>query len=127
MCSGSRPRHVCATPMLIPILRDHYGRVLEAGELKIVRRGAEFEVRYEQNAYCDWPSLGPILGRAARLEGSDALAFLADAFSELAANGSRPPACDDAIVTRRCCANNCGACSKTIPSWPRPSIRSSPI
>ena len=84
--------------VLIPILRDHYGRVLEAGELQIVRRGAEFEVRYEQNAYPISPSsLGPILGRAARQSGSDALAFLADAFSEL----PRPTATDRASVRRR--------------------------
>ncbi len=84
--------------VLIPILRDHYGRVLEAGELKIVRRGPEFQVRYEENAYPISPSsLGPLLGRAARQCGSDALAFLADAFSEL----PRPTATDRASVRRR--------------------------
>jgi (1->4)-alpha-D-glucan 1-alpha-D-glucosylmutase len=84
--------------VLIPILKDHYGRVLEAGELQIIRRGAEFQVRYAENAYPVSPSsLGPILGRAARQCGSDALAFLADAFSGL----PRPTATDRASVRRR--------------------------
>ena len=84
--------------VLIPILRDQYGRVLEAGELQIVRQGAEFHVRYEDNTYPISPSsLGPVLGRAARQANSDALAFLADAFSEL----PRPTATDRASVRRR--------------------------
>ena len=84
--------------VLIPILRDHYGRILEAGELQIVRRGTEFQVRYDENSYPISPSsLGPVLGRAARQCGSDALAFLADAFSEL----PRPTATDRASVRRR--------------------------
>ena len=84
--------------VLIPILRDHYGRVLEAGGLKIVRRGAEFAVRYEESGFPISPSsLGPILGPAARQCGSDALAFLADAFSGL----PRPTATDRASVRRR--------------------------
>jgi (1->4)-alpha-D-glucan 1-alpha-D-glucosylmutase len=84
--------------VLIPILRDHYGRVLEAGDLQIVRRGVEFQVHYDENVYPISPSsLGPLLGRAARQCGSDALAFLADAFSEL----PRPTATDRASVRRR--------------------------
>jgi (1->4)-alpha-D-glucan 1-alpha-D-glucosylmutase len=84
--------------VLVPILRDHYGRVLEAGEIQIVRQGAEFQVRYADNTYPVSPSsLGPLLGRAARQAGSDALAFLADAFSEL----PRPTATDRASVRRR--------------------------
>jgi (1->4)-alpha-D-glucan 1-alpha-D-glucosylmutase len=84
--------------VLIPILSDHYGRVLEAGELAIVRRGAEFQIRYGENMYPVSPSsLGPVLGRAARQSGSDALAFLADAFSGL----PRPTATDRASVRRR--------------------------
>jgi len=84
--------------VLIPILSEHYGRVLEAGELQIVRRGAEFHVRYGENTYPVSPSsLGPLLGRAARQAGSDALAFLADAFSSL----PRPTATDRASVRRR--------------------------
>jgi (1->4)-alpha-D-glucan 1-alpha-D-glucosylmutase len=84
--------------VLIPILRDHYGRVLEAGELKVVRRGANFLIQYDEHCYPVSPSsLGPLLGRAARQSGSDALAFLADAFSGL----PRPTATDRASVRRR--------------------------
>jgi (1->4)-alpha-D-glucan 1-alpha-D-glucosylmutase len=84
--------------VLIPILSDHYGRVLEAGGLEVVRHGAEFQVRYGDNTYPISPSsLGPVLGRAARHAGSDALAFLADAFNEL----PRPTATDRASVRRR--------------------------
>ena len=84
--------------VLIPILRDHYGRVLEAGEIQVVRQGSELQVRYADNTYPISPSsLGPVLGRAARQAGSDALAFLADAFSEL----PRPTATDRASVRRR--------------------------
>jgi (1->4)-alpha-D-glucan 1-alpha-D-glucosylmutase len=84
--------------VLIPILSDHYGRVLEAGDIQIVRQGAELQVRYAGNIYPISPSsLGPVLGRAARQAGSDALAFLADAFNEL----PRPTATDRASVRRR--------------------------
>jgi (1->4)-alpha-D-glucan 1-alpha-D-glucosylmutase len=84
--------------VLIPILSDHYGRVLEAGGLHVIRRGAEFQIRYEENTYPVSPnSLGPLLGRAARQSGSDALAFLADAFSGL----PRPTATDRSSLRRR--------------------------
>ena len=84
--------------VLIPILADHYGRILEAGELQIVRRGSDFQIRYGENTYPVSPSsLGPLLGRAARQSGSDTLAFLADAFSSL----PRPTATDRASVRRR--------------------------
>jgi (1->4)-alpha-D-glucan 1-alpha-D-glucosylmutase len=84
--------------VLIPILRDHYGRVLEAGELQIERHGGEFQVRYGENTYPISPSsLGPLLGRAARQSGSDTLAFLADALSGL----PRATAIDRASVRRR--------------------------
>ena len=32
--------------VLVPILGDHYGRVLERGELRLVRAGADFSIRY---------------------------------------------------------------------------------
>jgi (1->4)-alpha-D-glucan 1-alpha-D-glucosylmutase len=84
--------------VLIPVLADHYGRVLEAGELKIVREGATFCIEYGSEAYPVSPSsLGPLLGRAARQCQSDALAFLADAFAGL----PRPTATDRASVRRR--------------------------
>ena len=63
-----------------------------------MRRGAEFQIRYGENTYPVSPSsLGPLLGPAARQSGSDALAFLSDAFSGL----PRPTATDRASVRRR--------------------------
>src|SRR5436190_6950920 len=37
--------------VLVPVLGDHYGRVLEAGELKIEREGGKFVVRYHEHVY----------------------------------------------------------------------------
>ena len=36
--------------VLLPILGDHYGRVLEAGEIQLGRAGGRFEVRYHERA-----------------------------------------------------------------------------
>ncbi|HEX7087929.1 MAG TPA: malto-oligosyltrehalose synthase [Vicinamibacterales bacterium] len=84
--------------VLVPILGDHYGRELERGALTLERDGARFRVRYAEHAYPVAPrSLALLLGRAARLAGSDMLAFLADAFGEL----PRPTATDRASVRRR--------------------------
>src|SRR5439155_811992 len=38
--------------VLLPVLADHYGRVLEAGELRIEREGGGFVMRYRDEA---WP------------------------------------------------------------------------
>ena len=66
--------------VLVPILGDHYGRVLESGELTLAREGGSFVWRYGDNTLPVAPkSLGEPLARAASLCGSDDLAFLADA------------------------------------------------
>ena len=84
--------------VLVPILGDHYGRELESGALRVERDGIDFRIRYAEHAYPVAPrSFGLLLGRAARLAGSDTLAFLADAFAEL----PRPTATDRASVRRR--------------------------
>ncbi|GIW07713.1 MAG: maltooligosyl trehalose synthase [Dehalococcoidia bacterium] len=70
--------------VLLPILGDHYGRVLEAGELTLIREGGSFSIRYFEHAVPVAPrSLDSVLGAAARRAGSDELAFLADAFGAL--------------------------------------------
>jgi (1->4)-alpha-D-glucan 1-alpha-D-glucosylmutase len=72
--------------LLVPILGDHYGRVLARGELQLKRCGGEFFVKYFENELPAAPrSLGRILSRAAQASGSDFLAFLADALSQLPA------------------------------------------
>jgi (1->4)-alpha-D-glucan 1-alpha-D-glucosylmutase len=84
--------------ILIPVLEDHYGRVLDAGGLAVVRDGAHFRVTYRDHKYPVSPnSYGLILGPAASAAKSDALAFLSDAFGQL----PRPTATDMSSVRRR--------------------------
>jgi (1->4)-alpha-D-glucan 1-alpha-D-glucosylmutase len=70
--------------VLVPVLGDRYGVVLDRGELALERRGGRFVIRYHEHA---WPvaprSLDELLGEAAMLAGSDELAFLADAHGAL--------------------------------------------
>jgi (1->4)-alpha-D-glucan 1-alpha-D-glucosylmutase len=70
--------------MLLPVLGHHYGRVLEAGELRLGYQDAAFPVRYLDHTFPVNPrSLEPLLGAAAGRCPSDLLAFLADAFGRL--------------------------------------------
>lgn len=70
--------------LLVPILGDHYGRILEAGELVLVHRHGAFTVRYHAHALPIAPrSLDTLLHAAAERAGSDELAFLADAHGDL--------------------------------------------
>jgi (1->4)-alpha-D-glucan 1-alpha-D-glucosylmutase len=70
--------------VLLPILGDHYGRVLEAGEIRLSRHGGRFEVSYQEHRMPVAPrSLDELLRAAAALCGSPELAFLADSFGNL--------------------------------------------
>jgi len=70
--------------VLLPILGDHYGRVLEAGELKLVRKGGKLEVHYHEHRMPVAPgSLDTLLAEAARRCGSPDLSFIADALGTL--------------------------------------------
>jgi (1->4)-alpha-D-glucan 1-alpha-D-glucosylmutase len=70
--------------VLLPVLGNHYGHVLEAGELRLERRGADFTVRYHEHTFPVSPrSLDATLGAAAERCQSDELAFLADACGRL--------------------------------------------
>jgi (1->4)-alpha-D-glucan 1-alpha-D-glucosylmutase len=78
--------------VLVPVLGDHYGRVVEAGDLQVVREGGRFVVRYHEHRFPVAPrSLDSILGPAAERSGSDDLAFLADAFGALPLASSHDP------------------------------------
>ncbi len=81
--TGSRPRRSCAITVLMPVLGDHYGRVLEAGELKLERDGGAFTISYHDHR-CRSPRdrSNDLLAAAARPAVSDELAFLADAFGQ---------------------------------------------
>ena len=70
--------------VLLPVLGDHYGRVLEAGELQADRTSDGFVVRYHEHAWPMSPSSVAVVlkGAAARCD-SDELAFLAGAHERL--------------------------------------------
>ncbi|MFP5488284.1 MAG: malto-oligosyltrehalose synthase, partial [Acidimicrobiia bacterium] len=73
-----------ATTVLVPVLGDQYGRVIEAGELTLERVGATFRVRYHEHVLPVAPrSLEDVLGPAARRCGSAELAAVADRFGAL--------------------------------------------
>lgn len=70
--------------VLLPILGDHYGRVLEAGEMRLVRRGGKLEIHYHEHRMPVAPrSLDTLLAEAARRCGSPDLAFIADSYGQL--------------------------------------------
>jgi (1->4)-alpha-D-glucan 1-alpha-D-glucosylmutase len=70
--------------VLLPILGDHYGRLLEAGDIRLVRNGPAFEVHYFEHAVPVSPrTLDVVLTRAAARCGSDELATLASALGRL--------------------------------------------
>jgi len=84
--------------VLLPVLADHYGRVLERGELRLAWKDGSFTIRYHEHVFPVSPqSLDTLLLTAAERAGSDALAFLAGALSELPS----PTATDRASVERR--------------------------
>ena len=72
--------------VLVPILGDQYGRVLQAGGIRITRRGAAFQVECVGQALPLAPNTLPtILARAAEYAHSDTLSFLAASFGRLPA------------------------------------------
>ncbi|RIL07431.1 MAG: malto-oligosyltrehalose synthase [Proteobacteria bacterium] len=87
--------------VLVPVLADHYGRVLEAGELRLERDGARFQVRYHEHALPIAPPTldGLLADAAARCEtdAAEELAFLAGAFGRL----PLATATDEPSVARR--------------------------
>lgn len=51
--------------VLLPVLDDHYGRVLEAGRLRLERSGGQFVIRYGEQTYpCSPKALDQILAGA---------------------------------------------------------------
>lgn len=70
--------------VLMAILGDHYGRVLEAGELRVERSGGSFTVRYYDHRLPAAPrSLEPILKEASATGPSLELESLAAAYGRL--------------------------------------------
>jgi (1->4)-alpha-D-glucan 1-alpha-D-glucosylmutase len=84
--------------VLLPVLADHYGRVLERGDLRLCRDGVAFTIRYHDYVFPVSPqSLDSLLAIAAERTRSEALAFIADALSELPS----PITTDHTSVERR--------------------------
>src|SRR5262249_8043167 len=84
--------------VLLPVLADHYGRVLEHGDLRLARDGISFTIRYHDHVFPVSPqSLDVLLVTAAERTKSEALEFIAEALSELPS----PTATDRASVERR--------------------------
>jgi (1->4)-alpha-D-glucan 1-alpha-D-glucosylmutase len=78
------PEEKLRNTVVLPILGDHYGRVLDRGEIGLERDGATFTVRYfDHTLPVDPRSLAPLLEEAARAVGDEDLAFLAAAFRRL--------------------------------------------
>jgi (1->4)-alpha-D-glucan 1-alpha-D-glucosylmutase len=70
--------------VLVPILGDQYGKVLQAGGIKVARRGNKFQVECSGETFPAAPtSLPVILTRASEYARSDTLSFLAASFGRL--------------------------------------------
>src|SRR6201985_3445417 len=70
--------------VLLPVLSDQYGRVLQKGEIKVTRKGGTFLVQCAgQNLPVSPLTLPLILDKAASEAGSDRLNFLSASFARL--------------------------------------------
>jgi (1->4)-alpha-D-glucan 1-alpha-D-glucosylmutase len=70
--------------VLLPVLGDHYGRVLEAGELRLEREAGSFVIHYHDQVFPISPrSLNDLLATAAEQCQSDDLACIADGLGQL--------------------------------------------
>ena len=73
-----------AFTVLVPILGDQYGRVIEGGELRIARHGGAFCVEYHEHDLPVSPkTVDEIVARAARRAGSSELAEVAAGLGDL--------------------------------------------
>ncbi|MCU1293471.1 MAG: malto-oligosyltrehalose synthase [Bryobacterales bacterium] len=79
--------------LLVPILGDHYGRVVAHKEVAVHRNGGNFLIKYFDHELPAAPkSLPLIITPAAHEAGSDQLAFLADSLNNLPAPSDTEPA-----------------------------------
>ncbi len=78
------PERKLTGSVLVPILGDHYGRVLEAGDIQIAREGGAFVAHYGDHTLPLSPrSIDDLLAGAAFQVPSAELAALASGFGEL--------------------------------------------
>lgn len=84
--------------ILVPILGDRYGRVLNSREIRLVRDGGTFSFRYHDHLFPVAPrSLESLLAAANEKLACDELSFLAGAFGRL----PLPTATDQPSMLRR--------------------------
>ena len=70
--------------VLLPVLGDHYGRILEDGKFRLSHDEGSFALHYQEQVFpVDPSSLTALLGRAAESCGSEMLAFLAQSHARL--------------------------------------------
>jgi (1->4)-alpha-D-glucan 1-alpha-D-glucosylmutase len=70
--------------VLLPVLGDHYGRALEAGELSVARERSSFLVCYADRRFPVAPEvLEPLLVEAGRRTGTDELMFIGESLGRL--------------------------------------------
>ncbi|MHB1022741.1 MAG: malto-oligosyltrehalose synthase [Acidobacteriaceae bacterium] len=75
--------------VLVPVLGDQYGHALSSGQIKVVRQGAKFLIRYAEHNYPVAPrSIPAFLSKAAERIDSSILGFLSDSYSRLPAPDS---------------------------------------
>lgn len=73
------PEERLGNKILLPILGDHYGRVLEAGEIRLLHDKGVFSIHYYEHRFPVAPgSLVGILDEAAESSYSEGLGFIAD-------------------------------------------------
>jgi (1->4)-alpha-D-glucan 1-alpha-D-glucosylmutase len=78
------PEEKLRNTMLMPILGDHYGRVLDRGEVQLWHDRGEFTIVYHDHVLpVALRSLSGLIGAAAERAGSDDLAFIATALRRL--------------------------------------------
>lgn len=70
--------------ILLPVLADHYGRILEKGELRLSHQSGVFTLHYHAHLFpIDSSSLVDVLSRAANACESDPLAFIAESHGRI--------------------------------------------
>jgi (1->4)-alpha-D-glucan 1-alpha-D-glucosylmutase len=75
--------------ILLPVLGDHYGRLLAAGEIRLAWEDGRFVVRYHDHVFPLAPeSIAGLLAKLAEQSDSGQLGFLADALIRLQQTGN---------------------------------------
>jgi (1->4)-alpha-D-glucan 1-alpha-D-glucosylmutase len=78
------PEERLRNKILLPLLSDHIGRVLAAGEIALARQGGSFVVRYCDHSFPVAPeSMAELLGKVTEQSGCSQLGFLADSLARL--------------------------------------------